>query len=1347
MADQNTAVKISLLFKDTSNDNYFTKYSSHILATIIILFIIIGLITYYKIKSELGSYKYRKDIKTGKLLWPTEKCKPHILPIAGHISRSPGETADEATFRNFEECVESMVKDKNNEYINPFNEIVAAALAMSGTVMAGFGFVLNSVIGLADYIKNQFGGLGNILARMQNEIKSILEKEIYIKLGESYDRVYQSAWKHIAYLKTIIDALIASARIEFFKLSLYYIYFTILSKAYEIGSGLNWMNKKLFGGSTATETGTGYYYRIYSKAAKELSDKLGVQQAFFTGFGTDIGPNIVGDDADTVKLMDQNYTLFSSSVYSDGWHDYSDTQNIEFIQPMCIADFNKYFHGVRGGLVGGKEYEWSIGRKKRFDNVTDQMDAHIALWNVPAVEDHGGEPNSAMGPKQFSPFFYKDFYFTEDWRKPHPDWPQVYSLKWIFEERYKMGAEKGAVMSPGSKAERSLSYERIYLPMESDHPGQFKGTYNQLKTIPGPNGEAGYYAERRDMTLGLIKQQYTNALEAKKEIERMKNPDTGVWSYYKLMNKCITITYVDKDVPKRVSERLRQLRGGDNSDKSNQWIDVDVENRKIHISKVEWDGVEPPRAPESWEIMDVDRFTTPSSFFRGVDPWLNAKGNKGTTDNPFKNDPIWWSEVGAAGTYGERTAFLFDRSKNKIEVKLPDKKMGDEKPRGYHSGQVRFKLQRYDFTTFWFGGKKVAIEKDTNGDLMVYDKKGRAVNGRVAYEKKCPEAPGWAFADGMVAASANSPFCRVFGRTTIGTGYSGTAEMADADSEKSHHNQPGAFDDIGKHKNIFKKQRILHPGVGELDLDVLPPSDFTFDRKNARGLTAWEMEDADYALVTDSTTGMDASIVKVISDIVLELRWGQGGGAHKKTTFQAFPSAPAISPRVGGKHPGKKYVGKACITTGGDGTRNSEDNSGRKPELDKLAEVRDSFGMVRKEAEGDKPWGGGDASESTEWKMGKEVEFLKKGWATGVPVFPTVWSKQSEKKEAGATQPQLFDVGGTNVCEPGWEFNIGPYEQTKKVKIENRHKTHPCVMKNLTLYSKLQFCFGIDSPIFLSDGKKINIQDVQLGDILADGSVVTSSAISEIGENIVYMMPSSDQPILVSNQHKVELITFDENGLRQKQFIKSEEHPDAIKYDDYKHDLLYCISTNTSRIVINDYVFQDWNEIGVLDYYELFNFFNQSTYFKHLNKFGIFLDDAVREMIHTQLASGLWGKTPIRLYDKSVCNLDEVKIGDFLTSGEKILSIIKTKCDDVTIYKHKIQGKTFYGSKNISYYPKHQETPVAINLLMDPGSIKQDALPDGDKVLYHFITNSGVVSINGVDIAYHNHALQHILSI
>jgi hypothetical protein len=177
-------------------------------------------------------------------------------------------------------------------------------------------------------------------------------------------------------------------------------------------------------------------------------------------------------------------------------------------------------------------------------------------------------------------------------------------------------------------------------------------------------------------------------------------------------------------------------------------------------------------------------------------------------------------------------------------------------------------------------------------------------------------------------------------------------------------------------------------------------------------------------------------------------------------------------------------------------------------------------------------------------------------------------------------------------------------------------------------------------------------------------------------------------------------------------------------------------------------VFQDWNEIGAVDYYELFNFFNNTPYFSKLNKFGIFLDDDVKEMIHTQLASGFWGKTPIRLYDGTVCNLDELAIGDILTSGERILSIIKTKCDDVDIYKHKIEGKTFYGSKNISYYPRKSDDNVPINQLLNDEPIKcKSGLPDGSLILYHFISNSGFIPINGVKFAYHNHALQHILSI
>ena len=193
MADQDTATRISLLFKDTSNDNYFSKYSSHILASIVIIFIIIAIITNFRFKHELVKYKNRRNPVTDELEWPENKCLPYILPIAGHISKLPGESIAGATTRNFEECIESMVKDKNNEYINPFNQIVAAALAMSGTVFAGLGFVLNSIMSLKDYFKGKFGGLSNILTRMQKEIKNILKDDIFRKLSSSHKGIYNVA--------------------------------------------------------------------------------------------------------------------------------------------------------------------------------------------------------------------------------------------------------------------------------------------------------------------------------------------------------------------------------------------------------------------------------------------------------------------------------------------------------------------------------------------------------------------------------------------------------------------------------------------------------------------------------------------------------------------------------------------------------------------------------------------------------------------------------------------------------------------------------------------------------------------------------------------------------------------------------------------------------------------------------------------------------------------------------------------------------------------------------------------------------------------------------------------------
>lgn len=1358
MADQETATKISLLFKDTSNDNYFSKYSSNILACVMILFIIIGLITYYKIKHELDDYKYRRDEK-GNLLWPKNKCLPYIMPISGHISRLPGETVAGATHRNFEECVESMVKDKNNEYINPFNEIVAASLAMTGTVMAGFGFVVNSVMSLADYIKGQFGGLNNILTRMKNEIKNILKDDIFYKLSTSYKGIYNVAGTHMMYLKNLIKLTIKTAREEYFKYALYYIYFGLLRKAYEFGSALNEINA-FFGGNRDSETGMGYYYRIYADAEKELKAKLLREQSFYTAYGEPLAPHIVGADGDTTKMMDQTYTLFSSGVYSNGWHDYRDTSEISFIQPMSMFS-----------------WEWlAVRRKERYNKVIKKLEKDIDIW------------------VKLRKFRYREFYHTENWwnktmgENVHiNDYIEV-SLKELFEDHYGRKGydwetdEAGPVMSPEAKKTVSLEREFIYLPLsqeqreniinnniitahtatkwpghnrknhyhsifhdgsgpdanDSKGPGESKlhkvegskkgifiGTYNQLRQIPGgPDNEVGYFAERRDLTLGLVKQQAKNAKEAQKEIRKYQN--NSEYKYYSLLNNCITITFTTDRVPQRIYDTLNNLGRGKDNDKSNQWIHVNVENKQIFLSKVNWkQGISNIYGlglyPFARNFTDADALEDDINKFAHYWPPLYFRGytnttwghNKSKDFNPFYNDPIWFSQDADYG-FGQRTAFLFDRTKNKIEVHVGPK--NSDGAAGYFNGQVRFKLQRYEFTRDGWWGNEIKLE----GGLQTKPEES-------SLAAKCPgsDFQGQGFMD---YDKPNAAFCRVFGYPTVGS-------VGGPNPDKAYN---------GNNQYISDSWSI--EGIRELELDKLDVDGkeaFSFQRKYAlkpdgtvgsrSNADYYSMKDMEEHLEHDITPSgrqnVNKSAVDTIKTIVKGLK---EGGSKTKHEFYVHFMEPLITD-------GK--VGKVCNRTGGSALRNWKDNADRGPELAVIEDNKDKFGKSNPDT------GGGDWSECTDVSCGDTVEEgYRKGW--GTITFPTVWWKQTEKEDVknAILNDQIF----TTVCEPGWEFNLGPYETTHHVKIENRNGTHTCVMNNMTLYSQLQFCFGIDSPIFLSNGNKVNIQDVKLGDVLCDGSIVTNTATSEIGENKVYMMPSSstDYPILVSNEHKVELISYDNDGLREKSFIKAETHPDAVKYDNYTHDVLYCISTNTSRIVINDYVFQDWNEIGAVDYYELFNFFNNTPYFSKLNKFGIFLDDDVKEMIHTQLASGFWGKTPIRLYDGTVCNLDELAIGDILTSGERILSIIKTKCDDVDIYKHKIEGKTFYGSKNISYYPRKSDDNVPINQLLNDEPIKcKSGLPDGSLILYHFISNSGFIPINGVKFAYHNHALQHILSI
>jgi hypothetical protein len=116
-------------------------------------------------------------------------------------------------------------------------------------------------------------------------------------------------------------------------------------------------------------------------------------------------------------------------------------------------------------------------------------------------------------------------------------------------------------------------------------------------------------------------------------------------------------------------------------------------------------------------------------------------------------------------------------------------------------------------------------------------------------------------------------------------------------------------------------------------------------------------------------------------------------------------------------------------------------------------------------------------------------------------------------------------------------------------------------------------CFDRKTRIFLRDGSFKLIKDIKLNDELHDGSIVTSK-IKVTSESLaMYSLNGT----IVSESHIVKY------GFR---WIPVREHPLALRLYDYNEPYLYCLNTSSKVIVLNNYVYTDWDEIydGNLDF-------------------------------------------------------------------------------------------------------------------------------------------------------------------
>jgi hypothetical protein len=127
---------------------------------------------------------------------------------------------------------------------------------------------------------------------------------------------------------------------------------------------------------------------------------------------------------------------------------------------------------------------------------------------------------------------------------------------------------------------------------------------------------------------------------------------------------------------------------------------------------------------------------------------------------------------------------------------------------------------------------------------------------------------------------------------------------------------------------------------------------------------------------------------------------------------------------------------------------------------------------------------------------------------------------------------------------------------------------------NTFLFSFLDtFCFAPSTLIEVREMGLMPIEEVEIGDILANGQVVTAIySINADGQEMVKL-----GSVVVSANHYIRY---------NNEWIRADKHPDAQHIGPWnggKIRPLICLDTDTHEIHIGDYVFSDYNELDSTD--------------------------------------------------------------------------------------------------------------------------------------------------------------------
>jgi hypothetical protein len=259
-------------------------------------------------------------------------------------------------------------------------------------------------------------------------------------------------------------------------------------------------------------------------------------------------------------------------------------------------------------------------------------------------------------------------------------------------------------------------------------------------------------------------------------------------------------------------------------------------------------------------------------------------------------------------------------------------------------------------------------------------------------------------------------------------------------------------------------------------------------------------------------------------------------------------------------------------------------------------------------------------------------------------------------------------------------------------------------------------CFDGETILKMADETTKKMKDIEVGDILKDDGEVTSKMQLSASDVDMYDLFG----LTVSGTHKVNYYG---------NWIYIKDHPDAIKFNKYDEQYIYCLNTESKEIHIDaidiksNLIFNDWDEI-----------YDEKTV---LNLSSVIGDPYLsRKNIHNKFDVGISGDTKIEMMIGDDMSIQNIEPGMVLKDGNRVYGLVEIKGSDLNQCLFNLGGTQellILGSENLW---KMSESTLD-KFYKNPEKTQEK--------MYHLLTHTGNFYINNVLFNDYNSAIELFL--